>query len=126
MALEDNSEVWLAETFFKDLDNEDSGSPDAKFSISSLIEKQQSDSSLRNLIQTACSEEEAEDVLECYYIKSNVFMRKWRPPRSIVHQVVVPPCYRDEIWRIAHDILVAGHLGILKDASQNHSAFLLA
>ena len=48
-------------------------------------------------------------------------MRKWRPTQrpadeewSIVHQIVIPPCYRDEILRIAHEIPVAGHLGIRK------------
>ena len=56
-----------------------------------------------------------------HYVKSGVLMRKWRPTQrpadeewSIVHQIVIPPCYRDEILRIAHEIPVAGHLGIRK------------
>ena len=88
-------------------------SQDAKLSRSSLIEKQKADPDLRKLAQTACSEEEAQGVPECYYVKSGVLMRKWRPAdeeRSIVNQIVIPPCYRDEILRIAHEIPVAGHL----------------
>ncbi len=48
-------------------------------------------------------------------------MRKWRPSNAaaadewqIVKQVVVPPSYRSEILRLAHDGLFAGHLGVNK------------
>ena len=74
---------------------------------SSLVEAQQADSELKGLSQTACSETEAGKVLECYYVKDGILMRKWRPPLrpadedwTVVHQVV-PPCYRNEILRIA-------------------------
>ena len=119
--IEEDSGVWLAETFFNDLEEDEGVSQDAKFSRSSLIEQQNADPVLKKLAQTACSEEEAKGVPECYYVKSGVLMRKWRPTQkpadeewSIVHQIVVPPCYRDEILRIAHEIPVAGHLGIRK------------
>ena len=119
--IEEDSGVWLAETFFNNLEENEGVSQDAKFSRSSLIEKQKADPDLRKLAQTACSEEEAQGVPECYYVKSGVLMRKWRPTQrpadeewSIVHQIVIPPCYRDEILRIAHDIPVAGHLVIRK------------
>jgi len=67
------------------------------------------------------SELEAKEVLECYYLKSDVLMRKWRPPHapasddwSVVHQVVVRPSYHPEIIRLAHEIPMAGHAGIRK------------
>ena len=48
-------------------------------------------------------------------------MRKWRPPDTpandewkIVHQIVVPRVYRDEVISIAHDTPMAGHLGVRK------------
>ena len=116
--IEEDSGVWLAETFFNNVEEDEGVSQDAKFSRSSLID-------LRKLAQTACSEEEAQGVPECYYVKSGVLMRKWRTTQrpadeewSIVHQTVIPPCYRDEILRIAHEIPVAGHLGIRKTQSR--------
>ena len=48
-------------------------------------------------------------------------MGKWRPPDAstneawrVVHQVVVPPSYRAEVLKTAHDLPMAGHLGIRK------------
>ena len=86
-----------------------------------MVEAQQADSELKGLFQTACSEAEAEKVPECYYVKDGILMRKWRPPLrpadedwTVVHQVVVPPGYRKEILRIAHELPVGGHLGVRK------------
>ncbi len=83
-------------------------SQDAKFSRSSPIEQQKADPDFKKLAQTAHSEEEAQKVSECFYVKSGVLLRKWRPTQrpadeewSIVHQIVIPPCYRVEILRIA-------------------------
>ena len=48
-------------------------------------------------------------------------MRKWRPPDvstdedwNTHHQIVVPPLYRKEILRLAHDNAMSGHLGVSK------------
>ena len=123
--VENSTDVWLAETFFKDLDGGDvEGSvanDDVLFSKSSLVKAQQADPELKCLSQKACSEAEANEVPECYYVKDDVLMRKWRPPRRpadeewcIVHQVVVPPGYRKEILRLAHELPMAGHVGIRK------------
>ena len=128
--IEEDSGVWLAETFFNNLEENEGVSQDAKFSRSSLIEKQKADPDLRKLAQTACSDEEAQGVPECYYVKSGVLMRKWRPTQrppdeewSIVHQIVIPPCYRDEILRIAHEIPVGGHFGIRKTQARVMAPF---
>ena len=116
----------MAETFFKDfnegiLDEGSVANGGELFSKSSLAEAQQADVVLKGLSQTACSEAEADNVLECYYVKDGILMREWRPPLrpadedwTVVHQVVVPPCYRKEILRIAHELPVGGHLGIRK------------
>ena len=124
--VEENSGVWLAETFFKGLNDGDADAGSVAnsgelFSKSSLVEAQQADSKLKGLFQTACSEAEAEKVPECYYVKDGMLMRKWRPPLrpadedwTVVHQVVVPPGYRKEILRIAHELPVGGHLGVRK------------
>ena len=56
-------------------------------------------------------------------------MRKWRPPEArvneewrVVHQIVVPKRYRQDILSLAHDAPLAGHLGISKTYSKilNH------
>ena len=70
--IEEDSGVWLAETFFNNLEENEGVSQDAKFSRSSLIEKQKADPDLRKLAQTACSEEEAQGVPECYYTTSSL------------------------------------------------------
>nr|XP_054757359.1 uncharacterized protein LOC129263473 [Lytechinus pictus] len=123
--VEENTDVWLAETFFKDL-NGDSvegsvANNDSLFSKSSLVQAQQADPELKSLSQKACSEADADKVPECFYIKDDILMRKWRPPRRpadedwcIIHQVVVPPCYRTDILKMAHELPMAGHVGIRK------------
>ena len=54
-------------------------------------------------------------------MKSGILMRKWRPPDvstdedwNTHHQIVVPPLYRKEILRLAHDNAMSGHLGVSK------------
>ena len=45
-----------------------------------LIKEQQADVELCHLIEEAVDEEEATRYANCFYIKSGVLMRKWRPP----------------------------------------------
>ena len=115
--------VLLAETFFSDLDP----GTDTKSVLSraALIEEQKTDPEVRRLRQTAMSEIEANDVPECFYIKDDVLMRKWRNPRSpasydwsVVHQVVLPFSFRPEILRLAHEAPMAGHVGIRRTRSR--------
>ncbi|XP_077863555.1 uncharacterized protein LOC144347604 [Saccoglossus kowalevskii] len=117
--VKEDSGVWLAETFFGDL--KDGNEIKTDFSHSSLVEQQEADFTLKELMASALSENEAENLPKCCYMKDGVLMRKWRPPSSpadedwtIVHQIVVPHSYRHEILRIAHSIPVAGHLGVRK------------
>ncbi|XP_006813838.1 uncharacterized protein LOC100371911 [Saccoglossus kowalevskii] len=117
--VKEDSGVWLAETFFGDL--KDGSEIKTDFSHSSLVEQQEADCTLKELMASALSENEAENLPKCCYMKDGVLMRKWRPPSSpadedwtVVHQIVVPHSYQHEILRIAHSIPVAGHLGIRK------------
>ena len=52
----------LAEVFLKELEEEKGESQDAKFSRSSLIEKQQADPVLKKLVEKAYSDNEAKEV----------------------------------------------------------------
>ncbi|KAJ8026339.1 hypothetical protein HOLleu_34157 [Holothuria leucospilota] len=118
--------VWLAETFFADLDNGvDKGESGQKFTRESLINEQKADPALRALFQTALSEEEAEKVPTCYYIKHGVLMRKWRPvdcPADedwrVVYQIVLPLSYRENVLHLAHDVPMGGHLGVVGKPNQ--------
>ena len=53
----------------------------------------------------------------CFYTKDELFYRKWQPdgrPDLVQHQIVVPKRYRESILKLAHEVPLAGHLGIAK------------
>ncbi|KAJ8031164.1 hypothetical protein HOLleu_27809 [Holothuria leucospilota] len=86
-----------------------------------LSVQQQHDEELQPLIAGALTEDESKDVPVCFYFKNNILMRKWRPPDApldeewrVYHQIVVPRTYRREILSIAHEMPLAGHLGVNK------------
>ena len=86
-----------------------------------LVAEQEKDPELKDLGQRALSPQEAEQNPVCFYKQNGVLMRKWRPPNTpandewkIVHQIVVPRVYRDEVISIAHNSPMAGHLGVRK------------
>ena len=90
-------------------------------STKQLIEKQEADPAMTSLLQEALCESEASKVPTCFYKRSGVLMRKWRPPTvssdeewQVNHQIVVPTCYRGDILSLAHESPLAGHLGINK------------
>ena len=94
-----------------------------------LIEEQKTDPETRSLIEKAVKFEEINEESECLYLKDGLLMRKWRPPEArvneewrVVHQIVVPKRYRQDILSLAHDAPLAGHLGISKTYSKilNH------
>ena len=125
-SLMEGDQVSLGETFFGSLDEDKiADCQESLFGKSALIEAQQVDEELLKLRQTALTVNESESVPECYYVKSEVLMRKWRPPDrpadedwAVVHQIVVPPPYRSEILRLAHEVPMAGHLGVRKTLSK--------
>ncbi|XP_065917657.1 uncharacterized protein [Dysidea avara] len=102
-------------------DPEDDANMNCPVPTNQLIERQQSDPELIPLVQDALCESEAAKVPVCFYIRSGVLMRKWRPPTAaadaewlVSHQIVVPNCYREDILSLAHGSPLAGHLGINK------------
>ena len=87
----------------------------------SLLTQQEKDPELSVLSKSALTESEAHNVPICYYLKSGILMRKWRPPEvpsnhewKVFHQIVVPTCYRAHILKLAHDCPMSGHLGVNK------------
>ena len=55
----------------------------------------------------------------CFYIKNGILMRKWCSPEvpaddewAVIHQIVVPKIYRSEIFSLAHEAPMSGHLGV--------------
>ena len=70
------------------------------------------------------SEAEIDDVPGGFYVRNDMLMRTWRNPRSpasddwsVVHQVVLLHGYRSEVFRLAHEAPMAGHVGIQKTRS---------
>ena len=89
--------------------------------VSNLISTQKNDPELKSLYSGALSEAEAASYPCCYFIQNDVLMRKRRPPDASVddewlvqYQIVVPSPYRSHILNLAHDIPMAGHLGVRK------------
>ena len=84
-----------------------------------LIECQQSDPEFIPLpLDTLCKSEAAK-VPTCFYMRSDVLMRKWRPPTvspgeewQVCHQIVVTKCHREDFLSLTHELPLAGHLGI--------------
>ena len=65
-----------------------------------LIADQESDEEVNQLAQFSVNKEEADHQAQCFYLKSGVLMRKWRPSDApadeewqVVHQIVVPRKY---------------------------------
>ena len=86
-----------------------------------LIAEQKNDQKLSCLFNDAVSEGEVESVARGVFLKDGLLMRKWSPLSAsvqddwtIVKQIVVPHRYRSEILSMAHDNLLAGHLGVNK------------
>ncbi len=101
-------DVSLGDTFM----NQDVVSDD-KLSVN-----QRGDPELDRLFDISVSEEDSKGVARCYFVKSGILMRKWRPvdvPADqewhVVYQVVVPRKYRPQLIQIAHE---SGHVGINK------------
>ena len=88
---------------------------------SELVPERMQDSDIMVLRQRVLPLEDATKEPECYYLRADIPIRKWRPPDALlseewrqVHQIVVPKIYRQEIIELAHDTSLAGHLGVRK------------
>ena len=95
-----------------------------------LIFEQVKDLEISELRNRALSDDEIKEVPIGFYVKDGVLMRKWRPPDvpvsedwTVVHQVVVPKAYRNEILALAHSVPLGGHLGINKTVDKIRKQF---
>ena len=86
-----------------------------------IVVDQKSDPDVSVMFETALTEEESKDVPVCYFTKSGLLMRKWRPVNApadqewqVVHQIVLPKMYRSNVLKIAHEAPLAGHVGVNK------------
>ena len=52
----------------------------SKLSKSQFIKEQENDPELNSLFQRATTDSERDHIPICYYLKSGILMRKWRPP----------------------------------------------
>ncbi len=52
----------------------------SQFGTAQLINEQRSDSELMPMLTSALTERESVGVAVCYYLRSGLLMRKWRPP----------------------------------------------
>lgn len=85
-----------------------------------LASEQTTDPSCKLFLAQCLEDDDIDKVPQCFYLKSGVLMRKFRPPNvpasqtwETVHQIVVPKSLRTEIMKLAHDG-VSGHLGVRK------------
>ena len=86
-----------------------------------IIIDQQTDDTLKQCYNDLVPLEELDDHGICYYLKDGLLMRKYRPSETradeawrLINQIVLPQCYRTEVISMAHDIPLAGHLGVNK------------
>ena len=85
-----------------------------------LIDVKENYSKLVSFMSRAVNVEEIADTPVCFYVKSGILMRKFRPPEvpasetwREVHQNVVPTCYKGNVLHLSHDH-IGGHLGVKK------------
>jgi len=76
-------------------------------STQELIKQQESHPDFISLWQEVLDDDEAAKGLTCFYRKSGVLIRKWRPPTApcqdewqVSHQIVVPSCYSSDILHL--------------------------
>ena len=120
----------LMDTFFQKLNEKenlkasslsDKDKSTGELSKQRLIDEQRKDTELRDLYKITVDYEDIDTEQKCFYIKNNVLMRKWRPLDAnqnetwkVIHQIVVPNIYRNDILSMAHDLPMSGHLGVNK------------
>ena len=128
----------LMDTFFQKLNEKekfkasslsDKDKSTGELSKQRLTDEQRKDTELRDLYKITVDYEDIDTEQKCFYIKNNVLMRKWRPLDAnqnetwkVIHQIVVPNIYRNDILSMAHDLPMSGHLGVNKTYSKilNH------
>lgn len=86
---------------------------------SELIKSQKGDGSLKRIFETM-NKQASEENMHNYYLENGLLKRKyngtkWKcDKKEQIHQLVLPDSYRDEVLKLAHEVPLAGHLGINK------------
>lgn len=108
-----------------DPDSSESGCPEevSDTFLGSLFEQDFGSSPVES--SEVLSEDEIVKVPVGYYLKDRVLIRKWCPPDisatedwAVVHQVVVPKAYSNDILTMAHCLPLGGHLCINKTVNK--------
>ncbi|KAI2644621.1 Retrovirus-related Pol polyprotein [Labeo rohita] len=84
-----------------------------------LIAAQKIDPSLTPCFDAALDCNQVPDVRIAYYCDNDVLMRRWKLENDDsdcreVHQIVLPAAYRPQVLKLAHENVLAGHLGVKK------------
>lgn len=80
-------------------------------------------SSLWELAKKGVVKKSAKDILTSFVVRSGMLYRKGEDDGSIRHQFVVPKPYRETVLRIAHESIMAGHMGIARTTERVWSEF---
>ena len=104
----------------KDYDFNETSHDNQVFSRENLIAQQKKDHEIYSLFNKVLSEDE---ILKFFYdiiFEMGVLIRKWRPAAdvpadadwSVKHQIVLPKSFRTEVFSLAHENPLSGHLGV--------------
>ncbi len=85
-----------------------------------LAAAQKSDPTLEKCVRLAVDSDKLSAARVGYFWDEGVLMRKWEPKSSerndwlTIYQVVLPASYRSQVLILAHENVLAGHLGVNK------------
>lgn len=84
-----------------------------------LAVEQKLDPSLVECVKTAVKVKDRSDAKVGYFWENEVLMRKWKPRYDEqglqeTFQIVLPTTYRMPVLKLAHENIMAGHLGVTK------------
>lgn len=84
-----------------------------------MAAEQKSDISLTECVKAAVNVKDRADAKVGYFWENDVLMRKWKPRYDEkglqeTFQIVLPASYRVPVLKLAHENLMAGHLGVTK------------
>ncbi len=97
-----------------------------------LAAAQKSDPTLEKCVRLAVDSDKLLAARVCYFWDEGVLMRKWEPKSSerndwlTIYQVVLPASYRSQVLILAHENVLAGHLGVNKTFQRIIKHFFLA
>ena len=92
-----------------------------------LSTMQYADPTLTGVQQRVVPSQDLNKYRVCFYEENGIIMRKWQKRKhkkhdttnvEPIHQVIIPQKYRPNILNLAHNITMAGHLGVAKTKSR--------